>query len=100
MDENWLIFALMTIFILPSLLLLLLHGLLLHQVLAHSSDLVAFYQFRLLSIITGVFMVCWWPVIVYLCVHQWKTNDTLYDSIAVYWAQVILSQDILEQPCG
>ena len=87
MDAKWLVFALVTIFILPSLLLILLHVLMLRQVLALSSDLVVFYQFRLLSIITGVFMVSWWPVIAYLCV-TWSTN-TLQDSIAVYWAQVI-----------
>jgi len=86
MDAKWLVFALVTIFILPSLLLILLHVLMLRQVVAHSSDLVVFYQFRLLSIITGVFMVSWWPVIAYLCV-TWSTN-TLQDSIAVYWAQL------------
>ena len=91
MDENWLIVALVTIFILPSLLLLLIHGLMLRQVVARNNDFVAFHQFRLLSIITGVFMVSWWPVIAFLCA-TWEANPTLRDSIAVYWAQVIATQ--------
>ena len=91
MDENWLIVALVTIFILPSLLLLLIHGLMLRQVVARNNDFVAFHQFRLLSIITGVFMVSWWPVIAFLCA-TWEANPTLRDSIAVYWAQVITTQ--------
>ena len=89
MDEKWLIVALVTIFILPSLLLLLIHGLMLRQVVAvGNNDFVAFHQFRLLSIITGVFMLSWWPVIAFLCA-TWEANPTLRDSIAVYWAQVI-----------
>lgn len=94
MNENWRIVALVTILIIPSLLLVLLHALLLRQVVAQSSDLVASYQFRLLSVITGVFMVCWWPVIFYLGATSIKglMDNPLQDSVAVYWAQVILSR--------
>ena len=94
MDEKWLIAALVTILIIPSLLLVLLHGLLLRQVVAQSSDLVVFYQFRLLSVITGVFMFCWWPVIA--CLFATSIDPSLcidsIDSVPVFWAQVNLSR--------
>ena len=97
MDKIWLLVVLVTILILPSLLLILLHGLLLRQVVVNRSDLVAFYQFRLLSFITGVFMVCWWPLVVYMLA---TSIDPLLDSIAVYWAQVILKILWVRKFCG
>ena len=94
MDEKWLIVALVTILIIPSLLLVLLHGLLLRQVVAESTDLVVFYQFRLLSVITGVFMFCWWPVIAYLFASTIDPSLSIdsIDSVAAFWVQVNLSR--------
>ena len=96
MRQEWLIFSLATIFVLPTLLLLL-HYLTtgcrtgwgfcrsFYIDTATEGNLASTY--RLYSLICLIFLVCWWPVIIYVWVVD-LTSSGLEDPLAVNLAKL------------
>ena len=84
-SDTWLIWSGVTVFFIPTLIILVCYGLVLRKVRQSEEQRTeANYMTFVLSLLTLAFLLCWWPVIIYLSV-KWG-DDT--DSRAFYFASL------------
>jgi len=66
-DDAWLTWSLVTVFVIPTLVILVCYGLVLRKVIQSERQRTeGIHMTFVLSLLTLAFLVCWWPAIIYL----------------------------------
>jgi len=72
---TWITWSGVTVFIIPTLIILVCYGLVLHKARQSKkqteTDGEGNYVTFVLSLLTLTFLLCWWPTIIYLSI-KWK----------------------------
>jgi len=81
-DDAWLNGSLATVFVIPTLIILVCYGLVLRKVMQSEAQRTeGIHMTFVLSLLTLAFLVCWWPAIIYLSAKY----DSDRDSRAFYF---------------
>ena len=82
-NDRWVLWSGVTVFIVPTLVILVSYGLVLHKVRQSEEGMETGgnYTTFVLSLLTLAFLLCWWPAMIYLSI-KWYGED---DSRAFYF---------------